>query len=107
MGSLKECTGTTVSSSQDLPLHTLHPFRRTFFNRVFASVYTCAILALVYHHVLTLFNCRNVAFFSVTLSLLLSDLVLAFMWVASQSFHMRPVHRIEYPENLEKNHETE
>ncbi|KAJ0105591.1 hypothetical protein Patl1_17492 [Pistacia atlantica] len=24
------------------------------------------------------------------------------MWVASQSFHMRPVHRIEYPENLEK-----
>ncbi|KAJ0048496.1 hypothetical protein Pint_14891 [Pistacia integerrima] len=29
-------------------------------------------------------------------------LVLAFMWVASQSFHMRPVHRKEYPENLEK-----
>ncbi|KAJ0104749.1 hypothetical protein Patl1_17489 [Pistacia atlantica] len=102
MESLKECTGTTVSSSQALPLHTLHPLRRTFFNRVFASVYTCAILALVYHHVLTLFNCRNVAFFSVTLSILLSDLVLAFMWVASQSFHMRPVHRKEYPENLEK-----
>ncbi|KAJ0048492.1 hypothetical protein Pint_14894 [Pistacia integerrima] len=77
MGSLKECTGTTVSSSQALPLHTLHPLRRAFFNRVFASVYTCAILALVYHHVLTLFNCRK-------------------------SFHMRPVHRKEYPENLEK-----
>ncbi|XP_044476558.1 cellulose synthase-like protein G2 [Mangifera indica] len=102
MGSLKEYTGIGVSASKVLPLNTLHPLRRTFFNRVFSSVYFCAILALVYHHVQTLVNSQNLASFLVTVSLLLSDLVLAFMWVTSQSFHVRPVHRKEYPENLEK-----
>lgn len=109
MASLKEGTNNTdtdtvtVYAAQALPLlHTLHPLRRTFFNRVFALVYACAILALVYRHAQTLLNCKNLASFSVTLSLLLSDLILAFMWVATQSFHIRPVHRKEYPENLEK-----
>ncbi|XP_044485758.1 cellulose synthase-like protein G2 [Mangifera indica] len=109
MASLKEGTNNTdtdtvtVYAAQALPLlHTLHPLRRTFFNRVFALVYACAILALVYRHAQTLLNCKNLASFSVTLSLLLADLILAFMWVATQSFHIRPVHRKEYPENLEK-----
>lgn len=34
--------------------------------------------------------------------MLISDLVLAFMWAATQSFHMRPIHRKEFPQNLGK-----
>ncbi|KAK4343989.1 hypothetical protein RND71_037083 [Anisodus tanguticus] len=69
---------------------------RKLFNRVFAAIYAFAIIALFYHHALTL-----------TLSIpsifmLISDFILALMWFTSQSFFMNPITRQEFPENVEK-----
>ncbi|EOY25084.1 Cellulose synthase protein G1 [Theobroma cacao] len=68
------------------PFHTVEHLRHMVVNRVFAAVYTCAILALLYRHVRTLFlhSTTLISF----LSLLFSDLVLAFMWGASQAFRL-------------------
>ncbi|KAH7550099.1 hypothetical protein JRO89_XS13G0135000 [Xanthoceras sorbifolium] len=99
MGSLRRCTTSTTTT----PLNTVEPLRRTVPNRVFAAVYTCAIFALLYHHAQTLLlHSKTLVCFSMSLSLLLADIVLAFMWATTQSFRMRPVHRSEHPENLEK-----
>lgn len=81
-----------------LPLNTTEPLRRTALNRVFAAVYTCAIFGLLYHHV-QIIHSRPML---VSLSLLLSDIVLAFMWATMQVFRMRPVRRKEFPGNLLK-----
>ncbi|KAL5814414.1 hypothetical protein ACOSQ4_025055 [Xanthoceras sorbifolium] len=95
MATLRGCTTTT--------LNTVEPFRRTAPNRVFAAVYTCAIFALLYHHAQTLlFHSKTLVCFSMSVSLLLADVVLAFMWATTQSFRMGPVHRREHPEKLEK-----
>ncbi|TXG50715.1 hypothetical protein EZV62_023239 [Acer yangbiense] len=94
MGGLRESTTT---------LNTVEPLRRTNLNRVFAAVYTCAIFTLLYHHAQTLlFQSKTLLSFSISLSLLVADMVLAFMWTTTQSFRMHPVHRREYPENLKK-----
>ncbi|KAI7989419.1 Cellulose synthase-like protein G3 [Camellia lanceoleosa] len=71
-------------------------------NRVFAVVYTCAILALLYHHAITVFHSTTLLSFSISITLLISDVILGFMWAAMQSFLMNPVHRQVFPENLEK-----
>ncbi|KAF8380018.1 hypothetical protein HHK36_027487 [Tetracentron sinense] len=91
---------TTTHSSPPPPLHTLEVMRRAGLNRVFALVYTCGILALLYHHSLALLHSTTLLSFSLTLSLLLSDAVLAFMWSTTQSFRMRPIRRRAFPENL-------
>ncbi|XVF12937.1 hypothetical protein REPUB_Repub08aG0163000 [Reevesia pubescens] len=83
-------------------LHTLKPSRRTGLNRVFAAFYMCAIIALFYRHAQTLLYSKTLVSFYVTLTLFISDLILAFMWASAQVFRMRPVYRKEYPENIEK-----
>ncbi|XP_040990836.1 cellulose synthase-like protein G3 [Juglans microcarpa x Juglans regia] len=84
-------------------LHTLRHARRTAFNRVFAAIYLCAILALFYRHGLELIiHSTTLASFLISLALFLSDAVLAFVWVTRQGFLMTIVYRNEYPENLEK-----
>ncbi|GMJ00455.1 cellulose synthase like G3, ARABIDOPSIS THALIANA CELLULOSE SYNTHASE-LIKE G3 [Hibiscus trionum] len=83
-------------------LNTLTPSRRTGFNRAFAAVYTCAILALFYRHTQTLISSKTLVSFYVTLALSVSDLILAFMWANGQAFRMRPVYRKEFPDNIEK-----
>ena len=98
---LRECTATYAAHAPPL-LHTLEPSRRTGSNRVFAAVYTCAIIALFYRHVQTLLYSKTLVSFYVTLTLFVSDLILAFMWASGQAFRMRPVYRKEYPENIEK-----
>ncbi|KAK4843031.1 hypothetical protein QYF36_003018 [Acer negundo] len=98
MGGLRESTATSATT-----LNTVEPLRRTTLNRVFAAVYTCAIVTLLYHHAQTLlFQSKTLLSFSISLSLLVADMVLAFMWTTAQSFRMRSVHRREYPENLKK-----
>ncbi|KAF8380020.1 hypothetical protein HHK36_027489 [Tetracentron sinense] len=92
-------SSTTHSSPPPL-LHTLEVMRRAGLNRVFALVYTCGILALLYHHSLALLHSTTLLSFSLTLSLLLSDAVLAFMWSTTQSCRMRPIRRRAFPENL-------
>ncbi|KAK4365510.1 hypothetical protein RND71_016868 [Anisodus tanguticus] len=70
-------------------------------NRAFALIYLFAILALFYHHTLKLLNSTNSFItFSISISILISDLILAFMWSTIQSFRMYPLTRKEYPEKI-------
>ncbi|XP_042505149.1 cellulose synthase-like protein G2 [Macadamia integrifolia] len=95
MGSTSKMN-TTISP----PLNTLEPFRRTFLNRSFGLIYTCAILALFYHHSLALLHFTSFLTFCFSLTFLLADAALAFMWVTTQSFRMCPGRHGEFPENL-------
>ncbi|KDP25268.1 hypothetical protein JCGZ_20424 [Jatropha curcas] len=85
------------------PLHTVKPMPQTNFNRIFALVYACAIVALLCYHTKTLFYSTTTVSFYVTLTMFVADLVLAFMWASTQALRMRPVHRQQFLENLEKN----
>ncbi|OMP02893.1 Cellulose synthase [Corchorus olitorius] len=86
------------------PLHTFEPLRRTALNRIFAAFYTCAIIVLLYRHAQALLNysTTSLLYFSINFSLLISDLVLAFMWAAAQAYRVRPIRRKEFPENLKR-----
>ncbi|XP_021831796.1 cellulose synthase-like protein G2 isoform X2 [Prunus avium] len=88
------------SNTHGLPLHTHKPSRRTTANRIFAVLYGCATLALLSHHALSLLNSTTLTSFFITLTFLISDSILAFMFATTQSFHMRPIYRKEFPENL-------
>ncbi|CAA0396308.1 unnamed protein product [Arabidopsis thaliana] len=76
-------------------LHTCHPCRRTIPYRIYAVFHTCGIIALMYHHVHSLVTANNTL---ITCLLLLSDIVLAFMWATTTSLRLNPVHRTECPE---------
>ncbi|KAG7546388.1 Cellulose synthase [Arabidopsis suecica] len=76
-------------------LHTCHPCRRAIPYRIYAVIHTCGIIALMYHHVHSLLTANNTL---ITCLLLLSDIVLAFMWATTTSLRLNPVHRTEYPE---------
>ncbi|GFZ01395.1 cellulose synthase like G3 [Actinidia rufa] len=82
-------------------LHTARLSSATAVNRVFAVVYMCGILALLYHHALKGLHSTTLLSFSLSLSLLISDAVLGFMWATGQSFRYRRVHRQVFLENLE------
>ncbi|XP_057490096.1 cellulose synthase-like protein G3 isoform X2 [Actinidia eriantha] len=82
-------------------LHTAKLSSASAVNRVFAVVYMCGILALLYHHALTALQSTTLLLFSLSISLLIADAVLGFIWAASQSFRYRRVHRQVFPENLE------
>ena len=89
------------------PLHAAKLSRLAFSNRIFAAVYASALLALLYHHSVTLAHLLHTSTTTmsslfISLSLLIADLILAFMWATLQSFRMRPVYRTEYPDNLKK-----
>ncbi|KAL4566671.1 hypothetical protein LXL04_030791 [Taraxacum kok-saghyz] len=81
------------------PLHTRLVLRRTWPNRIFAVIYACVILAILYHQTTLLFHSTNTI---VSLLMLLANIVLAFMWLTQQGFRMNPVHRKTFPENLPK-----
>ncbi|KAI3505311.1 hypothetical protein L1887_27376 [Cichorium endivia] len=90
-------------ANMGVPLHTSKHMPCMGFNRVFAIIYICAIIALIYHHIHTLLH-HSTTFisFAITMSLLISDLILAFMWCTTTSFRLCPILRQVYPENLEK-----
>ncbi|KAG2680810.1 hypothetical protein I3760_11G115300 [Carya illinoinensis] len=83
-------------------LHRLRPARRTAFNRMFAAVYFCAILVLLYLHALKLIHSTTFTSFIISLSFLVSDTFLAFLRFTRQCFLMTIVYRNEYLENLDK-----
>ncbi|KAK9926345.1 hypothetical protein M0R45_023582 [Rubus argutus] len=89
-------------STDDLPLHTHKHSLRIPFNRLFALIYWCAILALLYHHTHSLLHSTTLTSFFITLTLLISDSILAFLNIATQAFRMNPLYRKEYPENLKR-----
>ncbi|KAB2620742.1 cellulose synthase-like protein G3 [Pyrus ussuriensis x Pyrus communis] len=82
------------------PLHTHKPSRRTTANRVFVVVHFSAILALLYRHTLSLLHSTTLTSFLITLTFLISDTLLAFMYTTTQSVRMKPIYRTEFPENL-------
>lgn len=75
------------------PLHSSKLLPRRIFNRLFASLYSAAISALLYHHATTLFR-------PATLLMLTADIILAFMWLNSQAFRINPLVSHPFPENL-------
>ncbi|KAL1194842.1 Cellulose synthase-like protein G3 [Cardamine amara subsp. amara] len=77
-------------------LHKCHPCRRTIPYRIYAVFHTCGIIALMYHHVHSLLTEDKTLIISL---LLLSDIVLTFMWTTMMCLRLNPVHRSEYPEN--------
>ncbi|XP_010448628.1 PREDICTED: cellulose synthase-like protein G2 [Camelina sativa] len=81
----------------DITLHTCNPCRRTMPYRIYAVVHTCGIIALMYHHVYSLLTATTPLI--ITCLLLLSDIVLTFIWATTTSLRFNPVHRTEYPEN--------
>ncbi|KAL5552420.1 hypothetical protein UlMin_002596 [Ulmus minor] len=93
---------TTWSSSKSLHLHTQEPLRRAALNRLFAAVYTLALLLLLYHHTLTLVTSTTISSFLISLSFTISDLILALQWSTTQSYRMYPIRRKEFPEKLEQ-----
>ncbi|XP_008239158.1 PREDICTED: cellulose synthase-like protein G3 [Prunus mume] len=92
----------TTTAHNDLPLHTHKRSRRTTANRVFAVVHSCAILALLYRHALSLLHSTSLTSFLITLTFLISDSILAFMYSTAQSPRMTPIYRKEFPENLKR-----
>ncbi|KAB1201130.1 Cellulose synthase-like protein G3 [Morella rubra] len=93
-------------SSSSIPsapsLHTLRHARRTALNYLFAAVYSCAVVVLLYHQAHRLVHSTTLASFFISLSLFLADTVLAFMWTTRQSFLVNIVYRDEHPGNLEE-----
>ncbi|XP_071703795.1 cellulose synthase-like protein G3 [Rutidosis leptorrhynchoides] len=77
-------------------LHTTKPSPIRWFNRAYTLLYTIAISALLYSH---FHNLNNSPTFT-TISLLIADLVLAFLWTTWQAFFVNPIHRHVFPENL-------
>ncbi|KAL3506593.1 hypothetical protein ACH5RR_031975 [Cinchona calisaya] len=84
------------------PLHSIRSLHTVVFNRIFAVIYTLALLCLLYHHALKLLNSTTLPSFFVSISMFISDILLGFMWITAQGFRICPVTRQEFPENLEK-----
>ncbi|CDP19273.1 unnamed protein product [Coffea canephora] len=84
------------------PLHSIRSMPRTVFNHLFAGVYTIALLFLLYHHAFKLFSSTTFPSFFISISMFISDLLLAFFWFTAQGFRIRPVTREVFPENLEE-----
>ncbi|KAM7279532.1 hypothetical protein ACFE04_006666 [Oxalis oulophora] len=94
---MKDSSRGTMIPTTTGTLHTSESFRRTTLNRLFATVYTCALLLLLYNHTQTLSTKSNLF---ISLSLLISDLILIFMWTTLQAFRMCPVRRRSFPDKL-------
>ncbi|CAI9117357.1 OLC1v1018734C1 [Oldenlandia corymbosa var. corymbosa] len=90
-----------TSSSKTL-LHSIKPMPFVILNRIFAVIYTIALLCLFYHHVTQLSKSTTSSSFLVSISMFIADLLLGFMWITCQAFRLRPVTRQVFPENLEK-----
>nr|XP_043606225.1 cellulose synthase-like protein G3 [Erigeron canadensis] len=92
--------------SHQLPqLHSRLVLRRRWLNRIYALVYTCTIIALLYHQTKSLvLNLHTTTNNTTTISLLmlLANMVLAFVWFTSQGFKINQIQRKTFPENLPK-----
>ncbi|KAM3396583.1 hypothetical protein P3S68_000095 [Capsicum galapagoense] len=97
-------TGTTADGGAKLHSVEVKPLQ-LILNRAFALIYLFAILALFYYHIhKLLYSSTNYSFitFFIYISIIISDLILAFMWSTTQSFRMRPITRKQLPEKIKK-----
>lgn len=96
-------SSSTMSNTSTAPisLNKVKVEARTIPNRLHAIAYSFAILALLYQHSLRLLQPHTTFLsFALYLSMLVADLLLAFMWATNQGFRWRPVRRESLPENL-------
>lgn len=94
-----------IPNPPPLPLNSQHLSRpTTAFNRLFAALYGGAILALFYYHLAfsLLKPLTSFPSFFISLSLFISDVVLAFLWTTTQCNRMIPLRRREFPDNLKQ-----
>ncbi|KAK1382327.1 Cellulose synthase-like protein G3 [Heracleum sosnowskyi] len=85
----------------NLLLHKIIPMRRTWFNRIFAFIYTSAIFALFYNHFQNLsINSNTKSTTRISILMLLADLVLAVNSITYQAFRMCPIRREVFPQNI-------
>ncbi|XP_030502277.2 cellulose synthase-like protein G3 [Cannabis sativa] len=89
------------------PLHKPELSRLTIPNRIFAVVYATAAVTLLYHHTVTLSSLFTTKNTKISSALFLSDVVLFLIWLTTQSFRMKPIHRNEFPQNISKESEKE
>lgn len=87
---------TTMQHPISTTLHTRASMHRRWFNRIFALIYTLAWLALLYNNFLNLTKSPT----TISLQMLLANLVFAFMAITYQGFHVNPIYRKTFPENL-------
>ncbi|THU68524.1 hypothetical protein C4D60_Mb08t04790 [Musa balbisiana] len=80
--------------------HSLQVSRLVPFNRAQALLYSVAVLAALHRRLAALLAPATLLSISVSLPLLLADLVLAFMWLTYQALRWRPVRRREFPDRL-------
>lgn len=78
----------TSSTACNPPLHTLGHASRTTLNLVFMVVYTCAILAHLHHNAHKLIQSTTLVSLFITLSIFISDIILAIVWAMQQCFRM-------------------
>ncbi|WOG87568.1 hypothetical protein DCAR_0206797 [Daucus carota subsp. sativus] len=81
-------------------LHTKSPLRRTWINRIFAVIYLIPICALMYHHCHNIITSTDQVTKRNAVIFLIADSILAFMWITRQAFHISPIRRQVFPENL-------
>ncbi|WCJ37749.1 cellulose synthase like G3 [Euphorbia peplus] len=93
---------TPTASVDEVHLHTVKPMPQTMFNRIFAAIYGCAVIALLYHHAKNLLSSPSTSSLCITIILLISDIILSFMWINMETLRMYPARRQEFPENLKK-----
>ncbi|XP_065865679.1 cellulose synthase-like protein G3 [Euphorbia lathyris] len=91
---------TDKSAAASPPLHTVQLMRRTHFCRIYIIIYTFAILALLYNHSQTLYHSTSLLSSLISITLLISDLCLAFEWSTSAALRFGRVRRKQFPENL-------
>ncbi|XP_078150950.1 cellulose synthase-like protein G3 [Carex rostrata] len=95
-----ESTKSSIPAKLNPPLNMIHLDRKIPIYRVHMLVYFLAILALIYHRITSIFASSTLLEAVLLQSILVSDLILAFMWVCAQGFKWRPVHRQEFPARL-------
>ncbi|XAR55157.1 Cellulose synthase (UDP-forming) [Bertholletia excelsa] len=83
-------------------LHAVRLSRRTTVIRLFVAVYTAAILAVLCRHVVQIFQSTTFLSLCLSLTMMLADFVLVFMWFSGTCFRVRMIHRQVFPENLRK-----
>ncbi|KAF6146057.1 hypothetical protein GIB67_033416 [Kingdonia uniflora] len=94
-------TNMSKNNPYPFPLNTKELQKGVYIVRVQILVCACAIIALLYHHILhLLFHPMSLPSFILSLTLFISHVTLTFLWVTTQTFRWCPIKRKVYLENL-------
>ncbi|XP_078165943.1 cellulose synthase-like protein G3 isoform X2 [Carex rostrata] len=93
-------TKSSIPAKLNPPLNMVRLDRGIPIYRGHIVIYTIAILALIYHRITSIFTSSTLVEAILFCSILVSDLIMVFMWASAQAFRWRPVHRQEFPARL-------